>query len=75
MGVLRGLRDQLGKLQRLAQPYFLPLEESSSWQFLLLVLALLTVVVGVTLLLLTGVVAASGSLIPGLRDRFLPGVS
>jgi len=74
MGVLKGLRDQLGKLQRLAQPYFLPLEESSSWQFLLLVVALLTVVVGVTLLLLTAVVAASGSLIPGLRDRFLPGV-
>jgi len=31
MGVLRGLRDQgSASLQRLAQPYFLPLEESSS---------------------------------------------
>lgn len=51
-----------------------PLEESSSWQFLLLVLSLLAVVVGFTLLLLTGTVAAAGALIPELRSRFLPGV-
>jgi putative ATP-binding cassette transporter len=38
-------------------------------------LALLAVVVGLTLLLLTGAVAASGAWIPELRDRFLPGVS
>lgn len=74
MSVLKGFRDQLGKLQRLAQPYFLPLEESSSWQFLLLVVSLLAVVVGLTLLLLTAAVAISGSLIPELRSRFLPGV-
>ncbi len=74
MRALTAFRDQLGKLQRLAQPYFLPLEESSSGQFLMLVVALVAVVVGLTLLLLTGVVAASGALIPALRDRFLPGV-
>ncbi len=74
MRLLKAFRDQLGKLQRLAQPYFLPLEESGSWQFLLLVAALLAVVVGLTLLLLTGTVALTGMLIPGLRDRFLPGV-
>jgi vitamin B12/bleomycin/antimicrobial peptide transport system ATP-binding/permease protein len=74
MSVLKGFRDQLGKLQRLAQPYFLPLEESSSWQFLLLVVSLLAVVVGITLLLLTAAVAISGSLIPELRGRFLPGM-
>ncbi|MFM7648133.1 MAG: ABC transporter ATP-binding protein/permease [Cyanobium sp.] len=74
MTPLKAFRDQLAKLQRLAQPYFLPVEESSAGQFLLLVLALLAVVVGLTLLLLTGVVAASGALIPELRDRFLPGV-
>ncbi len=74
MRPLKAFRDQLVKLQRLAQPYFLPLEESSSWQFLLLVVSLVAVVVGLTLLLLTAVVAASGALIPGLRDRFLPGV-
>jgi vitamin B12/bleomycin/antimicrobial peptide transport system ATP-binding/permease protein len=74
MRPFKGLRDQLGKLQRLAQPYFLPLEESSSGQFLVLVAALVFVVVGFTLLLLTGVVALSGALIPELRSRFLPGV-
>lgn len=74
MSFFKAFREQLGKLQRLAQPYFLPLEESSSWQFLLLVLSLLAVVVGVTLLLLTGSVAAAGALIPDLRSRFLPGV-
>ena len=76
MSPLKALREQLGKLQRLAQPYFLPLDEGGggSGQFLLLVVALLAVVVGFTLLLLTGVVAAAGAWIPELRNRFLPGV-
>jgi putative ATP-binding cassette transporter len=74
MSPLKAFRSQLGKLQRLAQPYFLPIEETSSWQFLLLIAALLAVVVGATLLLLTGVVAISGALTPELQGRFLPGV-
>ena len=71
---LQGFGQQLGRLQRLAQPYFLPVEESRSWQFLLLVVALLVVVVGVTLLLLTAAVQISGALIPNLQERFLPGI-
>jgi len=71
---LQGFGQQLGRLQRLAQPYFLPVEESRSWQFLLLVVALLIVVVGVTLLLLTAAVQISGALIPNLQERFLPGI-
>jgi putative ATP-binding cassette transporter len=74
MNPLKAFRSQLGKLQRLAQPYFLPVEDTSPWQFLLLVVALLAVVVGSTLLLLTGAVSLSGALIPDLRSRFLPGV-
>ena len=74
MNPLKALRSQLGKLQRLAQPYFLPVEDTRPWQFLLLVVALVAVVVGVTLLLLTGVVGLSGAVIPELRSRFLPGV-
>ena len=70
----QGLGAQLGKLQRLAQPYFLPVEETRTWQFLLLVLSLLLVVIGVTLGLLTIVVALTDQLIPTLQDRFLPGV-
>jgi len=75
---LKALREQLGKLQRLAQPYFLPLDANgqaaSGAQFLLLILALVAVVVGVTLLLLTAAVGLSGALIPELQGRFLPGV-
>ena len=74
MNPLKAFRSQLGKLQRLAQPYFLPLEDTSAWQFLLLLLALLAVVVGCTLLLLTGALQLTGALIPDLRSRFLPGV-
>jgi vitamin B12/bleomycin/antimicrobial peptide transport system ATP-binding/permease protein len=74
MNPLQAFRSQLGKLRRLAQPYFLPVEDTSGWQFLLLILALLAVVVGSTLLLLTAAVAASGALIPELQARFLPGV-
>ena len=74
MTPLSAFRSQLGKLQRLAQPYFLPIEETNAWQFLLLLGALLAVVVGFTLLLLTAVVAATGAWIPELQSRFLPGV-
>jgi putative ATP-binding cassette transporter len=77
MTPLKALREQLGKLQRLAQPYFLPLDgggASTGGQFLLLMLAMVAVVVGTTLLLLTGAVALSGALIPGMQSRFLPGV-
>jgi vitamin B12/bleomycin/antimicrobial peptide transport system ATP-binding/permease protein len=74
MNPLQAFRSQLGKLRRLAQPYFLPIEDTSGWQFLLLIVSLLAVVVGSTLLLLTAVVSASGALIPQLQARFLPGV-
>jgi len=75
MTPFKAFRDQLGKLQRLAQPYFLPLDNgTNSAQFLLLVGALIAVVVGFTLLLLTAVVVASGAWIPELQARFLPGV-
>ncbi len=74
MNPLKALSSQLGKLQRLAQPYFLPVEDTNAWQFLLLVVAMLAVVVGSTLLLLTGAVELSGALVPELRSRFLPGV-
>ena len=74
MNPLQAFRRQLIKLQRLAQPYFLPVEETSGWQFLLLILALLAVVAGSTLLLLSGVIALSGALLPEFQARFLPGV-
>jgi putative ATP-binding cassette transporter len=43
MNPAKALREQLGKLQRLAQPYFLPLEEgrTGGGSFILLLAALL----------------------------------
>jgi len=76
MNPAKALSEQLAKLQRLAQPYFLPLEEgrTGGGSFLLLLASLLAIVVGLTLLLLTGAVALSGALIPKLQGRFLPGI-
>ncbi|MEB3324097.1 MAG: ABC transporter ATP-binding protein/permease [Cyanobacteriota bacterium] len=76
MNPLKALRELLGQLQRLAQPYFLPLEAThgSGWWFVLLLVALVAVVVGLTLLLLTGVLALTGVVVPDLQGRFLPGV-
>ncbi len=74
MKPFQAFRDQLIKLQRLAQPYFLPIEETSAFQFLLLIFALLAVVIGSTLLLLTAGLLISGTLIPEIQSRFLPGV-
>ncbi|MFN7819644.1 MAG: ABC transporter ATP-binding protein/permease [Cyanobacteriota bacterium] len=76
MNPLKALREQLGQLQRLAQPYFLPLEATSGsgWWFLTLLVALVAVVVGLTLVLLTGTLALTGAVVPDLQGRFLPGV-
>ncbi|MFM9109393.1 MAG: ABC transporter ATP-binding protein/permease [Prochlorococcaceae cyanobacterium] len=77
MNPLKATGDQLAKLQRLAQPYFLPLGDGpggGAGMFALLVAALVAVVVGLALLLLTATVALSGVWIPTLRERFLPGV-
>ena len=53
--LLSSLGNQLRQLQRLAQPYFLPLE-LGGWPFGLLMLALLAVSSGVALLLVTALV-------------------
>ncbi|MEY3736271.1 MAG: hypothetical protein RLZZ624_1330 [Cyanobacteriota bacterium] len=75
MRPLKAFCNQLGKLQRLAQPYFLPLEDTNAWQFLLLLLALLGVVTGLTLFLISGAVAATAAGAPQFQQRFLPGVA
>ena len=50
------LREQLNSLRKLAQPFFLPLEQSSGWDFLLLLISLLFCVGGIVLIILTGLV-------------------
>jgi len=68
------LLASLGGLRRLSQPYFLPLEAGAG-SFALLLAALVAVVLGLSLLLLTGALACSRALIPAWQARFLPGVA
>ena len=64
----------MGGLRRLSQPYFLPLEAGAG-SFALLLAALMAVVVGLSLLLLTVALALGSALIPDWLARFLPGVA
>ena len=75
MNPWNSFRTQLVKLQRLAQPYFLPIEETNAWQFILLIISLILVVIGITLLVLTGTILISESYFPSFENKFLPGVS
>ncbi|MCY4055271.1 MAG: ABC transporter ATP-binding protein/permease [Cyanobacteria bacterium MAG CAR4_bin_6] len=81
MPFITSLRRQLGnffkltrKLQRLTQPYFLPLEETDGWQFLGLLAALILCVGGVVLFLLTVLMAGIHGILPQLTDTYLGGV-
>jgi len=81
MPFVTSLRRQLGnffkltrKLQRLTQPYFLPLEETDGWQFLGLLAALIFCVGGVVLFLLTVLMAGIHGIFPQLTDTYLGGV-
>jgi len=68
------LRGALGGLRRLSQPYFLPLGAGAG-PFALLLAALVAVVVGLGLLLLTAALAIGSALMPDWQARFLPGVA
>ena len=37
----KGLKSQLAKIRRLAQPFFLPLDQSNGWEFIWLLVCLL----------------------------------
>ncbi len=69
-----GMRHQLGKLRRLAQPFFLPLDQATGWQFIWLLFALLFCVGGVVLVGLTGLVALSERFQPVLTEKYFGGV-
>ncbi len=64
----------LGKLRRLSQPFFLPLEQNSGWQFIWLLLSLLFCVGGLVLLILTGLVETLDNLQPLLTEKYFGGV-
>ncbi len=70
-----GLLGQLRKLRNLAQPFFLPLDQATGWQFSGLLLALLFCVGGLVLVALTGLTNLSESLLPELTEKYFGGVA
>lgn len=73
-GSQRGLNIQLGKLRRLAQPFFLPLDQASGWQFIWLLVSLLFCVGGLVLVGLTGLIEALEKFQPILTEKYFGGV-
>ena len=66
---LQNLRKQLTKLRHLAQPFFLPLDQASGWQFIWLLVSLLFCVGGVVLAGLTGLMSSLETLQPALFEK------
>ena len=72
---LQGLSNQLGKFRRLAQPFFLPLDQANGWQFTGLLVALIFCVGGLVLVALTGLIAVLERLQPVLTENYFGGVA
>ena len=70
-----GLRSQLNKLRNLAQPFFLPLDQATGWQFAGLLVALLFCVGGLVLVALTGLIELLQQLVPALTEKYFGGVA
>ena len=72
---LQALQSQLSKLRHLSQPFFLPLEQASGWQFMWLLLSLLFCVGGIVLGVLTGLTRSLERLQPSLVEKYFGGVA
>ena len=70
----RTLKDQLSSLRKLAQPFFLPLEQSSGWNFIWLLISLLFCVGGIVLILITGLIKFLENIQPILLENYFGGV-
>ncbi len=65
---------QAQKLRRLAQPFFLPIDQCNGFQFLWLLLSLIFCVGGIVLVALTGFISFFESIQPILLDKYFGGV-
>ena len=74
-GPFKNLRNQLTKLRHLAQPFFLPLDQASGWQFIWLLVCLLFCVGGLVLAVLTALIRSLDQFQPVLTEKYLAGVS
>ena len=70
----KNLRTQLEKLRNLAQPFFLPLEQSTGIQFIWLLISLLFCVGGLVLIALTGLIEVLENIQPLLLEKYFGGV-
>jgi len=66
--------DQLQKLRRLAQPFFLPIDQCNGFQFIWLLISLLFCVGGIVLVGLTGIISFFESIQPIFLDKYFGGV-
>jgi len=69
-----GFTYQIQKLRRLAQPFFLPIDQCSGFQFIWLLLSLLFIVGGIVLIALTGLISFLESIQPLLLEKYFGGV-
>jgi putative ATP-binding cassette transporter len=74
-GALQNLRHQMRKLRHLAQPFFLPLDQASGWQFIGLLVSLLFCVGGIVLAVLTVLIRSLEKLQPALTEKYFGGVA
>ncbi len=71
---LQARGNQFQRLRHLSQPFFLPLEHASGWQFAWLLIALLFCVGGFVLLVVTGLNGLLLKVQPELTTKYLAGV-
>ncbi len=74
-GPFKNLRNQFSKLRHLAQPFFLPLDQASGWQFIGLLVSLLFGVGGIVLVVLTALIRSLEKLQPELTEKYFGGVA
>ena len=66
--------NQLEKLRKLAQPFFLPIDQCNGYQFIWLLISLLFCVGGIVLIGLTGIISFLENIQPVLVEKYFGGV-
>ena len=66
--------SQIQKLRKLAQPFFLPIDQCNGFQFIWLLFSLLFCVGGIVLVSLTGLINVFQNLQPQLLEKYFGGV-
>ncbi len=70
----KGFNIHLAKLRRLAQPFFLPLDQGNGWQFIWLLISLLFCVGGLVLFSLTALIELIAKIQPILTEKYFGGI-